>query len=192
MLCLRAMFLTFTFIRFATFSSGLIGKLFLAGIFVPLIEEIFFRGIVLGLLLRTGRKIRSLPLLRTFRRGPLFKWAGPSFDDCDLDFWLSGHRRFVLPDSATYHSASAFATLFLIGWILADARVRLRARFGYLLDFMRAGFWIAARSAVARRQIDIFPWLGQNWLVGIVPIGIGALTWLLMIFWLKYGRTRKA
>jgi len=36
------------------------GKVLLAAISVPLIEETFFRGIVLGLLLRTGRKFPSI------------------------------------------------------------------------------------------------------------------------------------
>jgi membrane protease YdiL (CAAX protease family) len=82
--------------------------------------------------------------------------------------------------------------LFLIGWILAEARVRTRSL--WLSIGLHAG-WILASggfNAAARRRIDILPWLGQDWLVGIVPIGIGALTWLLMILWVKYGRTRNA
>src|SRR5215831_10095831 len=37
-----------------------VGKVILAAISVPLIEEPFFRGIVLGILLRTGRKLLSV------------------------------------------------------------------------------------------------------------------------------------
>jgi uncharacterized protein len=84
-----------------------------------------------------------------------------------------------------------FATLFLIGWILADARVRTRSL--WLPIGLHAGWILAsgAFNAVARRQVDIFPWLGKNLLVGIVPIGMGTLTWLLMILWLKHDRARK-
>jgi len=31
------------------------------------------------------------------------------------------------------------------------------------------------------------PWLGPNLLVGIVPLGVAGLTWLIMRNWLKYG-----
>src|SRR5207245_5274369 len=37
-----------------------LGKVLLAAISVPFIEETFFRGIVLGILLRTGRKLLSV------------------------------------------------------------------------------------------------------------------------------------
>jgi hypothetical protein len=32
------------------------------------------------------------------------------------------------------------------------------------------------------------PWLGKNLLVGIIPLGLAAVTWILMRFWLKNDR----
>lgn len=81
---------------------------------------------------------------------------------------------------------AGFTTLFLLGWILADARLRTRSL--WLPIGLHAG-WIFASGAfnkIAHRDAIILPWLGKNLLVGIVPLGVGAITWLLMLAWLKY------
>jgi hypothetical protein len=39
-----------------------------------------------------------------------------------------------------------------------------------------------------RRQVVVLPWLGKNLLVGIIPLGVAALTWIMMRTWLKYDR----
>jgi membrane protease YdiL (CAAX protease family) len=87
---------------------------------------------------------------------------------------------------------SAFGTLFLIGWILADARVLTRSL--WLPIGLHAG-WIFSNgtfSRLARQQILVLPWLGKNLLVGIVPLGVACLTWLLMRIWLKHDRASQA
>jgi hypothetical protein len=51
--------------------------------------------------------------------------------------------------------------------------------------------WIFASGAfswLARRQVDAFPWLGKNLLVGIVPLCLAAVTWVLIRLWLKHDR----
>ncbi len=87
---------------------------------------------------------------------------------------------------------SAFATLFLIGWILADARVLTRSLW---LPIGLHGGWILGSGAfnrVARQETLALPWLGKNLRVGIVPLGVTALTWVIMRAWLKYDRAPKA
>jgi len=87
---------------------------------------------------------------------------------------------------------SAFATLFLIGWILADARMLTRSL--WLPIGLHAG-WIFSSGAfnrVARQEILALPWLGKNLLVGIVPFGIAGLTWAIMRIWIKYDRASQA
>jgi hypothetical protein len=76
--------------------------------------------------------------------------------------------------------------LFLIGWILADARLQTRSL--WLPIGLHAGWILAAGTfnKIALRQLIILPWLGKNLLVGIVPLAVAALTWLLMRGWLKY------
>ena len=166
-----------------------LAKVVLAAIAVPLIEETFFRGIVLGLLLRTGRKFLPIIAVSTlfavvhFLKGPdrvptTVTWAS-GFQSIAQAFAGFGDPKMV---------ASAFATLFLIGCILADARVLTRSL--WLPIGLHAG-WILGSgtfSWLARRQIVALPWLGKNLLVGIVPLCLAAVTWILMRFWLKHDR----
>src|SRR5919197_1169315 len=102
--------------------------------------------------------------------------------------WLSGFRSI----GHAFHQfanpmlvGAAFTTLFLLGWILADARVRTRSLW---LAIGLHGGWIFARGVfqtVAKREIVVLPWLGKNLLVGIVPLALAGLTWVLMRGWLK-------
>src|SRR5438034_11397467 len=83
---------------------------------------------------------------------------------------------------------SSFATLFLIGCILADARVLTHSL--WLSIGLHAG-WIFGSgtfSLLVRRQTVVLPWLGNNLLIGIIPLGVAALTWIMMRTWLKYDR----
>ena len=100
------------------------GKMILAAISVPFIEETFFRGIVLGMLLRTGRRLPSVlavsalfaavHFLKGSEREPAIVTWTSGFESTGDAFAGFGDPMIVL---------AAFATLFLIGCILADARV---------------------------------------------------------------------
>jgi CAAX protease family protein len=166
-----------------------LGKVLLAAISVPFIEETFFRGIVLGLLLRTGRKLLSVlavsglfaavHFLKGSEREPAIVTWTSAFESIADAFNGFGDPMMVL---------AAFATLFLIGCILADARVLTRSL--WLPIGLHAG-WIFGSgtfSWLARRQVVALPWLGKNLLVGIIPLGLAAVTWILMRVWLKHDR----
>ncbi|MEP7015710.1 MAG: CPBP family glutamic-type intramembrane protease [Verrucomicrobiota bacterium] len=166
------------------------GRTVLASITVPFIEEALFRGLILGLLLRSGRTYLSILATSAlfavvhFLKAPagtsiIVTWTS-GFNSIAHSFAQFADPMFVL---------AAFTTLFLIGWILADARVRTRSL--WLPIGLHSG-WIFANgafNAMARREVLALPWLGKNLLVGIVPLGVGALTWLLIIF--LYERTRE-
>jgi membrane protease YdiL (CAAX protease family) len=168
------------------------GKVLLAAISVPFIEETFFRGIVLGLLLRTGRKLISIVAVSAlfaavhFLKGSewqpaIVTWTS-GFQSIGNAFAGFGDPMMVL---------AAFATLFLVGCILADARVLTRSL--WLPIGLHAG-WIFASgtfSWLARRQMVALPWLGKNLLVGIIPLGLAAVTWVLIRLWLKDDRASK-
>ena len=166
------------------------GKVLLAAISVPFIEETFFRGIVLGILIRTGRKLLSLVavsaifaavhFLKGSEREPAIVTWTSGFQSIGDAFAGFGDPMMVL---------AAFATLFLIGCILADARMLTRSL--WLAIGLHAG-WIFASgmfSWLARRQMVALPWLGKNLLVGIIPLGLAAVTWIVMRQWLKHDRT---
>ena len=87
---------------------------------------------------------------------------------------------------------AGFATLFLIGLILADARLRTRSL--WLPIGLHAG-WIFASGAfnkVAHREIVALPWLGQNLLIGVVPLGVCFVSWVLLRVWLRYVGPRES
>ena len=165
------------------------GKVLLAAISVPLIEETFFRGIVLGLLLRTGRKF--LPLITVSALFAVVHFLKGSDRAPTIVTWASGFQSIAQAFSGfgdLIMVASAFATLFLIGCILADARVITNSL--WLPIGLHAG-WIFASgtfSWLARRQVVAFPWVGKDLLVGIVPLCLAAVTWILMRLWWKHDR----
>ena len=85
-----------------------------------------------------------------------------------------------------------FASLFLIGWILADARLRTRSLF--LAIGLHSG-WIFVAGIVGkltRRETVMLPWLGTNLLTGLLPLAVGLVTWTLMIGWLRYAHRSHA
>jgi membrane protease YdiL (CAAX protease family) len=165
------------------------GKMLAASITVPFIEEAFFRGIVLGVLLRTGRKYIAIFAVSVIFAAVHFLKAPDRTSE--IVTWTSGfssiaHAFDGIGDPMML--APALATLFSIGWILADARVLTRSV--WLPIGMHAG-WIFASgtfSLLARQRISALPWVGKNLLVGIIPLGVAALTWVIMRIWVKYDR----
>lgn len=165
------------------------GKVLLSAVSVPFIEETFFRGIVLGILLRTGRKF--LPIVAVsalFAAVHFFK--GPD-RATEIVTWSSGFHSIGQAFAGFGNPVMigcAFATLFLIGCVLADARVLTRSLW---VAIGLHGGWILASgtfSWLARRRMDAFPWLGKNLLVGFVPLCLAAVTWIMMRVWLKHDR----
>lgn len=163
-----------------------VGAVLGATIFVPLIEEVFFRGLILGLLLRS-----TPPLVANFISSAVFALLhflkGDDQPVQDIS-WCSG---FVsLAHSFGQFSqpmliVGAFATLFLIGWILADARLRTKTL--WLSIGLHAG-WIFGNgifNRLAHRRVLALPWLGRNLLIGLVPLGICLLTWGVVVLFLR-------
>jgi len=165
------------------------GKILVASITVPFIEEAFFRGIVLGVLLRTGRKYIAIFAVSVIFAAVHFLKAPERTSE--IVTWTSGfssiaHAFDGIGDPMML--ASALATLFVIGWILADARVLTHSL--WLSIGLHAG-WIFGSgtfSRLARQQTLAFPWIERNMLVGIIPLGVAALTWVIMRGWVKYDR----
>jgi uncharacterized protein len=164
-----------------------IGLVFSAAIVVPFIEELFFRGLFLGILLRKLRPIVAVLITSAFFAIVHFLKA-PSRTSEPVT-WFSGFRsiansfgQFADPMMVF----AAFTTLFLIGWILGDARVRTRSL--WLAIGLHCG-WILVAGVIGKmtkRETTILPWLGHNLLVGLLPLALGLITWALMIGWLRY------
>jgi membrane protease YdiL (CAAX protease family) len=193
LLCCGALLIAFDVYSFRhSFAWARFGKMLAASVTVPFIEETLFRGIVLGVLLRTGRQYMSI--LATSAIFSVIHFLKAPEQTSTIVTWTSGFNS-IAHSFEQFGDAtmliSALATLFLIGWILADARVLTRSL--WLPIGLHAG-WIFANGAfnrVARQEMLILPWLGKNLLVGIVPLGVACLTWVLMRTWLKYDRASK-
>ena len=172
-----------------TFAWTRLGKVLVASITVPFIEEAFFRGIVLGVLLRTGRKYMPiLAVSAVFAAVHFFKAPERT---STIVTWASGlnsiaHSFGRVGDPMML--ASAFATLFVFGCILAVARVHTDSL--WLPIGFHAGLIFASGtfSWLTHRQMVALPWLGKNLLVGIVPLCVAAITWIIVRTWLKYDR----
>lgn len=177
-------------LRFAIRSLALV-KIIGASVTVPAIEETFFRGLILGLLLRTGRTYTSIFVTSALYSIVHFLKAPPRTST--IVTWTSGFNS-IANSLAQFADpifvAAGFTTLFMIGWILADARLRTHSLW---LPIGLHGGWIFASGAfnkVAHREVLALPWLGKNLLVGIVPLGVACLTWIIMRGWLKYATAK--
>jgi membrane protease YdiL (CAAX protease family) len=164
------------------------GRIAVACCVVPIIEEIFFRGLVLGVLERSGGKYVSV--IATSALYSIVHFLKEPRQTAVNVTWTSGF------DSITHAFSQftdplpvvgGFITLFFIGLVLADARLKTRSL--WLPIGLHSG-WIFANGTFAKlahHQVIIPPWVGRNLLVGIVPLAIVCLTWGLMRGWLNYG-----
>ena len=169
-----------------TVASGLFSRV-LAAIAVPFLEEPIFRGLILGVLLRSLPATTAM-LFTSTAFSILHFLKAPEQTNATVT-WASG---FVSIAHAFSQFAepllvlSGFTTLFLLGWILADARIRTRSL--WLPIGLHAG-WIFANALfnkLARREMEALPWIGRNLLIGLVPLAVALITWALIRAWLRY------
>ena len=103
-------------------------------------------------------------------------------------FWLVGEILRVFAD-ANFLLAEC-ATLFLAGWILGEARLRTRSL--WLPIGLHAG-WIfgiglyagLTRASKAVRRDEYLPWVGETLKSGLVPLGMLALTGVIVWAWTR-------
>jgi membrane protease YdiL (CAAX protease family) len=154
---------------------------------VPFLEEFFFRGIILGILLRGLRPVFATFFVSAFFAIIHFLKAPEQTNT--VVTWTSGFNS--IAHSFTQFAdpimvLAAFTSLFLIGWILADARLQTRSLW---LPIGLHGGWIFVAGVfgkITKREMLILPWLGKNLLVGLIPLSLGLLTWVLLRIWLRY------
>jgi uncharacterized protein len=161
---------------------------------VPIVEELFFRGFILGVLIRSVSKFTAV-LLTSALFSIIHFLKTPEILPNESIHWFSG---FVLAGNSFSQFgdpillAAGFLTLFVIGCVLADARLATRSL--WLSIGLHAG-WIFANgsfSKAAHRERLILPWLGKDLLVGIVPLMLALASWALVRGWLRYANARAA
>ena len=87
---------------------------------------------------------------------------------------------------------AVWTTLFLIGIILAYARLRTQSL--WLPIGLHAG-WIFGNGVfnrIAHREVTVLPWLGKSLLVGVVRLGICLISWLILKLFLGYANPRQS
>jgi membrane protease YdiL (CAAX protease family) len=160
---------------------------------VPVLEELFFRGFILGVLLRSFSRLGALVLTSGLFSVVHFLKAPDQTTPNDAVRWFSGfdsiaHSFGQFGDPMLL--AAGFLTLFALGCILADARLQTCSL--WLPIGLHAG-WIFANgtfSKAAHRETLALPWLGKDLLVGIVPLILALASWALMRLWLKHADAR--
>jgi membrane protease YdiL (CAAX protease family) len=168
-----------------------VGGIILASLFVPLIEELFFRGLILGVLLRSAPRMVAVVL--TSALFAILHFLKTPEETSATVTWISGFA--AMAESFDQFREpllvlAGFTTLFLLGCVLAYARMQTRS---LALPIGLHSGWIFAAglfSSIARpRGIDL-PWVGKSLLVGIVPLSVALLTWLLLRVWLNHVASR--
>ncbi len=161
----------------------------IAASLVPVLEELLFRGFILGILLRSFSRLNALLITSALFSIIHFLKAPEQTSPNESVTWLSG---FVSIANSFWQFgnplllAAGFLTLFAIGCILADARLQTRSL--WLPIGLHSG-WIFANGAfsrAARHAAVALPWIGKDLLVGIVPLMIALASWLLMRSWVKH------
>jgi len=168
-------------------------KIVPAAIIVPVLEESLFRGLLLGVLLRGLR-----PWPANFLSAAIFSiihFLKAPDETSSVVQWQSG---FISLDHAFDQFRdpmlvlAGFSTIFVIGLVLADSRIRTRSLWmpiglhaGWILSSMTFG-------KIARREMLALPWIGKSLLVGLVPLAVCLVSWGLLRLWLKYALPRRA
>lgn len=155
-----------------------------------ILEELFFRGAILGLLLRTLRPFPALLFSSVlfafvhFLRPPT-TWSLPLSEVN----WTSGFQALnaiLTTFKDTDFLLAEFATLFAVGCALAAARLRT----GQLWASMGLhGGWVfglkyfsaLTYGSKALRAGDHLPWIGLNLKIGLAPLLVIALTGLITL-----------
>jgi membrane protease YdiL (CAAX protease family) len=172
---------------------GAVATVALTAAVVPFIEETLFRGLFLGVLLRGNRPL-SAALLSSGIFSIVHFLKAPDQTTTAVT-WTSGFASLAHSfDQFTNPMLvlASFLTLFLIGVVLAHARLSRRSL--WLPIGLHAG-WIFSSGAfnkIAHREIEALPWLGKNLLIGVVPLGVGLVSWVLLGAWLRYVGTRES
>jgi uncharacterized protein len=165
-----------------------IGAVIAASVAVPIIEEFFFRGFILGVLLRASRPLVAAIIVSGFF--VIIHFLKAPDRTTAIVTWSSGFRSIANSFSQFADPTmllAAFATLFLVGCILADARLRTASL--WLPIGLHSGlvFVSGLVGKISRESAPMLPLLGKNLLVGLAPLAAGLLTWGLIAFFYPNG-----
>jgi len=165
-----------------------IAPLLISAFIVGLLEEGLFRGGILGLFRRTMR-----PWPAIIATGAIFSAVHFLKPDESVQVekvnWLSGFE--LVPH--VFHQfgepmllLGGFTTIFVLGMMLADVTIRTRSL--WMAIGLHAGvvFVKMSFSKVTKRESSHLPWIGEELQIGLVPVGVLLLAWVLARLWLRH------
>lgn len=148
-----------------------------------IVEEFFFRALLLGLLLRTMAPKKAV-FWATFIFAivhflkPPDGWQIPN----DQVIWSSGFTvlgQIALGFGSVHFWLAEFATLFAVGWVLTDVRMHTGALWAGIGLHGGWVFGLKYFSGLTLHQTGWLPWIGQNLKIGLAPLLTILLTgWL--------------
>jgi membrane protease YdiL (CAAX protease family) len=161
---------------------------------VAVLEEALFRGGILGLARRSLSPYVALFWVTVLFAIVHFLKPDEGFNPQPIT-WLSG---FILIPHAFHQFAepmtllSGFTTLFVLGWLLGDARLRTRSL--WMSIGLHAGVVFVKMSfaVLSKRRDAHLPWIGKELQIGLVPVGILLLGWMAVVLYTSYENRRRA
>ena len=165
-------------------APALLAPILLSAAGASVIEELIFRGALLGLLRRTLAPHAALFFVSALYSIVHFVQPRAAGSRPDAIHFLSGFA--LLPDvfwrfTQPVQVLSGFTTLFLLGWILGYAAIRTRAL--WLSIGIHAGCILGkyGSSRLTKRTADWTPWIGGDLQTGILPLfvlgAMGLIVW---------------
>ena len=165
----------------------LLTPILLTAISVALIEEVLFRGAILGLVRQT---IPTIPAaISVSALFSIIHFLNPAREQIAAVHWYSGFQ--LLPNAFWKFSdplvvLGGFTTIGVLGLLLAHATIRTSSLWLAIgihsgLIFAKMGF-----NKISRKIQDVSPWFGSDITVGIGAVLIVLLIWFLI--WIIYLR----
>lgn len=162
---------------------GKVGEPITAALGAGVVEEFFFRGLLLGLLLRT-MSVRSALIAGTFVFALVHFLKPPEgwqIEDAAVT-WSSGFlvlKQIAAGFGDVQFLLAEFATLFAVGWVLAAVRLQTGALWAGIGLHGGWVFGLKYFSALTTYNGGWLPWIGANLKVGLAPLVTVLLTgWL--------------
>jgi len=159
------------------------GEPMTAALGAGIVEEFFFRGLLLGLLLRT-MSTRSALIAGTFVFALVHFLKPPEgwqIDDAAVT-WSSGFlvlKQIALGFGNVQFLLAEFATLFAVGWVLAQMRMQTGALWAGIGLHGGWVFGLKYFSALMIYNNGWLPWIGPNLKIGLAPLLMVLITgWL--------------
>jgi membrane protease YdiL (CAAX protease family) len=150
------------------------GEPITAALGAGIVEEFFFRGLLLGLLLR-AMSTRTALIAGTFVFALVHFLKPPEswqIDDAAVT-WSSGFlvlKQIAAGFGDVQFLLAEFATLFAVGWVLAQVRMQTGALWAGIGLHGGWVFGLKYFSALTIHTNGWLPWIGANLKIGLAPL----------------------